>query len=54
MPADESKCPHCNGTGQLPIMQTVDPTHTRKNAPVFCPKCDGTGGMKPALHKAAD
>ncbi len=40
---DPTACPECYATGQLPIMQCPDPTHTRKVAPVLCPKCGGTG-----------
>jgi DnaJ-class molecular chaperone len=42
----ETDCPDCYGTGQLPIMRPVDPTHRRKLAPVFCDKCGGTGRIE--------
>jgi DnaJ-class molecular chaperone len=40
---ESTACPKCYGTGQLPIAQHVDPTHTRKLAPILCPRCGGTG-----------
>jgi hypothetical protein len=39
---EPTACPNCYGTGQIPIMQPVDPTHRRKLAPVLCPKPDGS------------
>jgi DnaJ-class molecular chaperone len=37
---DESKCPKCFGTGQLPIVRPK--VWGRRLMPVFCPDCDAT------------
>ena len=44
----ERKCPECNGTGFVVVVQPVQPT--RRVYPPPCKKCGGKGRIKEAAN----